>query len=814
MYKNFKKLLTIFMVSMMWTQLGYTEGFEAERAPTDTDISTKDTLDYLTKEKAAFAESRKQNFITNMKIKHDLTDESSDEDINNAYNKERTSYYKSEGLFKAEPKEKSNYSIDNFNDYRDIHLKEVQTARRKKIAREAAEKAVQEGARQQVERKNKIFTTEELEALTSEEIKDLTPKQIAEFKPEQLKVLFTKDLSTEQIQAIKPEVLAKAIEGSFASRAAQFKPFGKNKIQTLPDSFVDALSPEQAKAILDMHDGRFTFSHMKDYFDKESIAKLKNLADAAKSGSSTVQIAKARNVIIDLVKNPELIKYKYKIATFEQLSTADKETVANDFTRAINEEESKYFKNTTKINNLKNALRSFVDDYITPSLNKNEVALNLYINSKNVIKILDVSRPLTGQISDLSRGLTETELSDALNARLNSPNNAVNLSTVNPDFIKYIDISALSDTQIKAFTDAQIKALTSDQIKAITSDQIKALTSDQISALTPDQVKALTPEQIAKLTADQTSKMSLLQVVSLMGKLKDLSDDQLKEILNTSNNSEIRNGIYNIKPSLGTVAIPSEPTFIINPEINKQFKSQVELLNKLTSNNAESIIPEINKTSNQALLKISQDINELETSRKNSIKLLNIYLKEQNKPFLENNATPEEINKAYRSIVVSYSPDKLSPNTPQEERDAKGNISKQINEAHTNLTKDIPNAIKELTTATQEQEQILQQIKNNPNISTNNKQNIIETIALIQTKKAQEKNLNPFAQTSSTGLVNTNSDFSIYSSLQQNPQDGNNQSKTTPEKNLGFGNLTTPNKDKALTQPENKGETKKINSKK
>jgi hypothetical protein len=147
-----------------------------------------------------------------------------------------------------------------------------------------------------------LFKNIENKTTLKEKIQSFVPEELVNLKKyfdyvtsDQLKKLLgkpnlVKELTKEQIQKINPEFLARALEGTFTSIAnttilRHLNPFYKetDKIETLPDSFVNALSAKQAQAIIAMHDGIFTFSHFQDYFTKDQQEQLRQKANSFKT---------------------------------------------------------------------------------------------------------------------------------------------------------------------------------------------------------------------------------------------------------------------------------------------------------------------------------------------------------------------------------------------------------------------------------------------------------------------------------------------------------------------------------------------------
>lgn len=118
----------------------------------------------------------------------------------------------------------------------------------------------------------------------AENVGTMEPKEFKKLTKENLETLLKNEkvlskLSSEQVQAIPATELAKIIDGHIGTRLMQFASKG---IKALPDSFVEKMSGEQAKAIFDIHiknsKSFFGHSHFEDYFSKTGRDNIKNKA--------------------------------------------------------------------------------------------------------------------------------------------------------------------------------------------------------------------------------------------------------------------------------------------------------------------------------------------------------------------------------------------------------------------------------------------------------------------------------------------------------------------------------------------------------
>ena len=167
----------------------------------------------------------------------------------------------------------------------------------------------------------------------------------------------------------------------------------------LPQSFVDTLTPEQAEAIMNMHEKTkgwiWDSNDLKYFFSDSQIKMLENKARAVKGGDITLKMAEARNLIRKWVtpgaKYTETDQQNL-ISYLKSFSTKELEDTANEFTRIINEEEAKWFGNKK----LKDDLKKFITSDFRPALRPNEWAFE-YTDPKTdkpSIKIINMKNAI------------------------------------------------------------------------------------------------------------------------------------------------------------------------------------------------------------------------------------------------------------------------------------------------------------------------------------------------------------------------------------------------------------------------------------
>lgn len=876
MYKNFKKFLTIFMVSLMWTQFGY--------APEEETSDISKILDAQAQNKAALRadlrESRRQNFINRMNIEHNLTDQSSDDDINKAYRAETRSYYQGKGLFNAKSKEESAYSIDNLEDYRTAHLREVQAARK---TRQASREAALRGQDVSLKRKlndeeltsinsiqafeqlsekqkeqfitwviNKIDLTKSLseqsvdllskirtipdtgkfgEDLTNkiqsldqkelisinsayfifvkpDQVKEFTPETINELSNKQLTELIKKEenkttlkqriqsftpeelvnlekyfnyitteqvksllrrpalvsaLSPEQVQAINKEELVKVIKGEASVLGKKW--LGKNN---LPQSFVDALTPEQAKAILDskgfMTDHNYFFSNLQ-------IKMLENKAKAANSDISA-NVAQAQNFVRKLIANnftsTPRDRREFEL-TIGKLSTKELESVANEFTGVIDEKEAEFlgkYRHKKEIAELKKSIDTFIADYINPSLKPSEWAMKLfnqktghnsieiidmnkinptesiadqyerlkstdiltrhrdgYINPNDlakeygrwfVAKKIDLTQSFKSQTNEFAPDIT-TSIETLLRNKINNglQDGSIKIENLDPSYFGYIN-----DDTFEQFSTEQYKNM-ENKILNLTPDELTVILEKSKVEKIKEGIRTLLKEKfinnpssfgktsLSRIDNSFIDTLSNEELSKLENNLSKLSEDQLRTILRNTESSELREAIYRLKPSLDTVAVRPDTTqtaLIIDPRIDQAISTQQRLVLTLTRENASQLVPRITDLSNQTTEDLSAALVKIDQQRNANIATINKYLKQNNLPEISQNPTEDEIRKTVKRLALIYNPD--NGTNPD------STIMATVNSTRDLLIEDLPQEAAAIADRTLEEQKLLTDVQN------------------------------------------------------------------------------------------------------
>ena len=139
----------------------------------------------------------------------------------------------------------------------------------------------------------------------------------------------------------------------------------------------------------------FDSNDLKYFFSDSQIQTLENKAVPPKDQI----MAEAGNIVQKFIANNFYLDYNVQIKLknlFQGLSTKEKEYVAQEFTRVINEEESSRFSwfKSTKIKNLKNNINEFITKYINPSLTQGEWAIGLSNKTTGhyTIEIVDMDK--------------------------------------------------------------------------------------------------------------------------------------------------------------------------------------------------------------------------------------------------------------------------------------------------------------------------------------------------------------------------------------------------------------------------------------
>ena len=205
----------------------------------------------------------------------------------------------------------------------------------------------------------------------------------------------------------------------------------------------------------------------------------------------------------------------------------DKKILNIDPTKNINEEITKLIGTGDPKSIAPQSIKYFVDRYSKKFISSIDLANSPETEFSTILTQQNIS-PEAKDLNNLDKFTSplKEKIESALNERIISQLQ-LDPTKINPEFMKYVDVTKLSADQIKALSPDQIKALSVDQIKALSPDQIKAMSTDQIKALSPDQIKALSPEQREKISADALAKLSQEQLTALdeEAKVKKSSDE-------------------------------------------------------------------------------------------------------------------------------------------------------------------------------------------------------------------------------------------------------------------------------------------------
>jgi curved DNA-binding protein CbpA len=380
-------------------------------------------------------------------------------------------------------------------------------------------------------------------------IKYLTPDTIRQITtdPIKLKLIlenekFVEALTPEQVKAIPADQLAKEIRGTVGSKLGNLLLQGFKKIRwlqtkanqpikNLPDSFVDALSPQQAQAIIEQCDGRLEgrTTHLVDYFSLSQIEKLRQLAEkpssSEKNNNSAVKIT-------NLMRNI----FTYIDPVFDQNPAADKDEKIKQEFESLNSEEFKKFaqefynkyelEDAQKNNDLKVYLNRKISEKVNKIFfdgpEKLTPSLIVFVNITK-LTIEQIKNLTVEEIKYLSPSQIQALSSNEAQAQALSEEQIQELSD---EQIKYIDLSYLSKKQIEFLLSDQIKALQYFELEKRVQDflpyQIGALSEKQIDALLPylnrlsgDQIKALQPMYIQKIYPSIIQQFSVEQIKAL-----------------------------------------------------------------------------------------------------------------------------------------------------------------------------------------------------------------------------------------------------------------------------------------------------------
>ncbi len=457
--------------------------------------------------------------------------------------------------------------------------------------------------------------------LTPDEVQALTPETIQAITsdPAKLKALLQntpalKALSPEQVKAIPADKLVEAINKDLSAVL-------KTR-QSLPDSFVDKLSPTQAKALVDEHSK--WFSSIKADFSDEQIEHLRSLAKT-QEGSTDEVMTRATTLTKRLAKGNLTPEEQNQFDTYmSKLNTKEKENIINQYADSLaeasglkKEKNSWFFKDDKKIKDLNNKLTKTITEFSKKYTNGDEYPILLRVVKTNdlVIEVVDMSKinPTESMENQFSKLFTDKTLSDKINTTKDKHNVLEN--SYARWFSDRIDLSKPFDTNVQNILPEQtlggeLKAaprfeefdsklqekinseltqkvneqflkdhtkVNPDFIKYVTPENVtpeilSMLSVNQVKALTSEQIRAFTPDHIKNISEEQFNALDIDQKTALRSKLSRLSDNELTSIEKYKETSKsIKSLIARIKEtkSVGLTAA-----------------KQAEITNALTSPNA------------------------------------------------------------------------------------------------------------------------------------------------------------------------------------------------------------------------------------
>lgn len=416
-------------------------------------------------------------------------------------------------------------------------------------------------------------------------------------------------LSTQEIEKINPKNLAnvllnKKIIQRLTDLGQRIKNLLQNKkqsvskidhnLQPIPDSFVYALTQEQAQAIIDLHNKDQKSSNFEDIFSKEQQIYLQKFASAEASDPiQNIRIAVNAQELSD-PEQKQLLKYLKEISTHQKqllIKVFEKNIEKLQLEPEVQEARINIFKNMMKqsiqsyewIINLKNNNNThefqIIDmgnidpikdpQYYSDSNNslqyKYQTLLdNNIINKDNysyqkfekayarwIISEIDLNKNITEttltiknkanyiiNISGLIRALSENKLSE-------SPTNNTLLKSIKDrlakkinQFLKKNDITQLNHDYIsyintETLNKLDLSKLDMLQTKALSFQQIQALSKKSIQKLN---INDLSPEQTTYFKPAQMKYFTNQQIQNMPffkfteSQIKALTNDQVKAI--------------------------------------------------------------------------------------------------------------------------------------------------------------------------------------------------------------------------------------------------------------------------------------------
>lgn len=695
---KFQKINFMLLTTLLWNSVGFSEGGErvARRSlsPVDTDETEMTKFKTKAEEKEELkkiAEEKDQKEKDYKTLKLDPKKHYSTDNVNAAHQERSTV---NQNMYN-DPKIKFNLDTARDRIINDPERK-AEEARREEIAQNRTKQKEKSGYTLSDFEDDTIRTTTSGSLLTkinsmsatdlsnpktldSKTIKYLTPDAIANIaqNPEKLRALLSNpnvpdNLTKEQVQAIPAEALTKAILDNVTTRLSM-------KSRRLTDQFVDKLSPEQAKALVDGHDSSI-FKTIRHYF---TDSQMEHLRDLARTGNDSNEEARARATTLakrlgsqngSLNTDEEVQQLKVSIS---KLDTKQKEYVVNSFVRAqeeklgLTDEKGKWlFKDSSKINSLEIKLKAatdkFIQTYLNDSLSSNEFAIttkNKGVSGDLSVKIINFADPIDNLFTDKEN--VSTDIPKELITKLNTQAQA-DITQINSANIPYVSIKDLSVDQIKSLSVDQIKALSVDQKEALSAGQIASLSQAQTTALDDeatvnagdkdiDQTTTSQPDQSSdgwnqdeETTVDDPNFISEKEenavkdlitnskkidpnAPSLKSQLDKLNDRQLTylgEQIGESNNADLLKKIERIYPE-GSEKLTLVKTTAIKSKVSKFTTEWKELPGM--GEYRKKLNKQLRSFTNDEISKLAEDIPNTTNKQKKLIKYIQDFLGDKDK---------------------------------------------------------------------------------------------------------------------------------------------------------------------------------------
>ena len=421
---------------------------------------------------------------------------------------------------------------------------------------------------------NFLIETNKITTLTADQFKNLTPKQVENLSSEQIKnltedVVFNKDdkknlfskllnnpnigdLSENIVKKINPEYLVTEFtqlyiwdtSDKITNKVLATEDLLGSKFK-LPNEFVEKLTPEQAKALIDAHEESFKRT-IRVYFTSDQIDYLKTLADAV----NKPDLAKStKDDFIEKNKTKSASSSKQTDVT-DKTTSPDKDSSDNskptptstDATAKPAATSSTLPKDLSKVDITKitpEQIKSLTPEQIK-SLLENPKIESLTEEQLQAIPADKLAQAIVGTLADKVKSLfNKNKISDDFVSKL-SPEQAKALidahnstwtSTISHRFesdqVDYLKELAKTVGKPNEYTKVHDNFL-------IETNKITTLTADQFKNLTPKQVENLSSEQIKNLTEDvvfnKDDKKNLFSKLLNNPNIGDLSENIVKKI--------------------------------------------------------------------------------------------------------------------------------------------------------------------------------------------------------------------------------------------------------------------------------------------